>query len=76
MTLTERKSRYEIIIKIPNHHALQNVVDEHARYFKTITFDNGSEFKLLNQVQGLKIFIVHPYLTCKRGSDEDQNGLI
>lgn len=82
MTLTERRVRYEIIVKIPNYHAdtclkeLQATIDQHPGYFKTITFDNGSEFKLLDQVQGAQIYFAHPYSPWERGSNENQNGLI
>lgn len=82
MTLTERQLRYELIVKIPNSHAdtclesLQNVVDKQPELFKTITFDNGSEFKLLDQVKGPKIYFAHPYSPWERGSNENQNGLI
>lgn len=82
MTLTERRTRYEIIVKIPNYHAdtclneLQTTIDQHPGYFKTVTFDNGSEFKLLNQVRGAKIYFAHPYSPWERGSNENLNGLI
>lgn len=82
MTLTERRTRYEIIVKIPDYHAdtclntLQATINQHPNYFKTITFDNGSEFKLLDQVQGAQIYFAHPYSPWERGSNENQNGLI
>ena len=82
MTLTERWTRYEIIVKIPNYQAdtclneLQATIDQHPGYFKTLTFDNGSEFKLLDQVQGAKIYFAHPYSPWERGSNENLNGLI
>ncbi|MEK0407189.1 IS30 family transposase, partial [Limosilactobacillus fermentum] len=55
---------------------LQATIDQHPGYFKTITFDNGSEFKLLDQVQGAQIYFAHPYSPWERGSNENQNGLI
>lgn len=83
MTLTERLSRFEIIIKIPDYHAetcrdtLQSIIDHYgADKFHSITFDNGSEFSLLDQVQGTKIYFSHPYSPWERGSNENQNGLI
>ena len=58
LTLTERVSRYEIIIKIANHHAdtcrqaVQDAIDDYGpEHFKTLTFDNGSEFADLSKVQ-------------------------
>jgi len=83
MTLTERLSRYEIIVKIPNYHAktcrnaLQAILNQYGKEkFHSITFDNGSEFSLLNQVQGTQIYFAHPYSPWERGSNENQNGLI
>lgn len=82
MTLTERQSRYEIITKIPNYHAdtclkyLQNIIDKDSSIFNTITFDNGSEFKLINKVKGPKIYFAHPNSPWERGSNESLNGLI
>jgi len=50
MTLTDRLTRYDIIVKIPDYHAetcrktLQTIIDK----FHSITFDNGNKFALLN----------------------------
>ena len=83
MTLTERVSRYEIIVKIKNYHAatcraaLQGIVDDYvADNFKSITFDNGSEFAELNQVKETQVYFAHPYSPWERGSNENQNQLI
>jgi IS30 family transposase len=83
MTLTERVTRYEILVKIPDYHAktcqqaLQSVIDSYGSdFFQSITFDNGSEFSLLNQVKGTQLFFAHPYSPWERGSNENQNGLI
>lgn len=83
MTLTERVSRLEIIVKLPNYHAdtcqaaLQSVVDDYgSQNFKTITFDNGSEFALLDNVSGTDIYFAHPYSPWERGSNENANGLL
>lgn len=68
MTLTECLSRYEIIVKIADYHAetcrpaLQNVINDYgSEHFKTITFDNGSEFADLSQVTGTTVYFAHPY---------------
>lgn len=68
MTLTEHSSRLEILVKIPNYHAdtclkaLQSVINDYgSQHFRTITFDNGSEFSLLNSVSGIDIYFAHPY---------------
>lgn len=83
MTLTERTSRYEIIVKIADYHAetcrqaLQSVIDDYgSEHFKTVTFDNGSEFADLSQVTGTTVYFTHSYSPWKRGSNENQNQLI
>lgn len=83
LTLTERKSRYELIYKLPDYHAktclnaLQRVINtKGADWFHSITFDNGSEFALLDHVKGTQIYYCHPYTPSERGSNENANGLI
>lgn len=82
MTLTERKTRFEIVALIPNYHAhtcriaLQHIVDAHPKWFKTITFDNGAEFSELSQVRHTKIYFAHPYSPWERGTNENCNGLL
>ena len=52
--------------------------------FKTITVDNGSEFQdydgmersKRNKKNRTKIYYCHPYCSCERGSNENQNKLI
>lgn len=73
-------SHFEIITKIPDYHAqtcldaLQKVIDQHASWFKSITFDNGSEFSKFTQVEDTKIYFSHPYSPWERGSNENTNG--
>ena len=81
MTLTEQVSRMEIIVKLPDYRAetcrqaLQDTIDDYgAENFRTITFDNGSEFASLNQVQGTGIYFAHPYSPWERGTNENVNG--
>ena len=83
MTLTERYSRTEILVMLPNYRsetcrsALQAPIDEYgAKEFTTITFDNGSEFATLSQVEGTDIYFAHPYSPWERGSNEHANGLL
>lgn len=83
MTLTERTSRIEILIKLPDYHAttckkaLQSAIDDYGvQYFDTITFDNGSEFSLLDSVVGTDIYFAHPYSPWERGTNENTNGLL
>ena len=93
-TLTERKTREEIMIKIENKKAnnIAKALDKLERKykkafyekFKTITFDNGSEFKAYKELEKscrrkqerTKIYYAHPYCSGERGSNENNNRLI
>lgn len=96
LTFTERKTREEIIMKIPSKHAI-NVArgldklekkygKEFKSKFKTITFDNGGEFRdyksLEKSYDGRKkearvqVYYAHPYCSGERGSNENANRLI
>ena len=95
-TLTERKTREEIIVKIPGKKAeyVAQALDLiERRYkkifytkFKTITFDNGGEFrnwKLLEKsydnrrkTARTQVYYAHPYRSGERGSNENANRLI
>jgi IS30 family transposase len=93
-TLTERKTREEIIIKLPNKKA-ENVIkalnELEKKYrslfyekFKTITFDNGTEFRRWMQLEKsirrkgkrIEVYYAHPYCSGERGSNENNNRLI
>ena len=89
LTLTERMTRKEIIVKIPSktvtavHEALIDLVSiygkESPAIFKSITSDNGSEFSALASLEKelkTKIYFAHPYSSCERGTNERHNGLI
>lgn len=83
LTLTERYSRYEIMVKLPDYQAntcrraLQRTINHYgATTFNSITFDNGSEFAKLNQIRGTQIYFAHPYAPWERGTNENHNGLI
>ena len=89
LTLTERKSRKEIIIKLPDK-TQQSVIAAVARLkegsrraaaslFQSVTFDNGSEFlnsKELEKAFGCNVFYAHPYSSWERGTNENSNGII
>ena len=54
-------------------------IREHQANFKTITFDNGTEFhdyKILEEHFPLKCYFATPYHSWERGSNENLNGLI
>ena len=95
-TLTERKTREEIIIKLENKKG-ENVAkaldkiekkykSEFKNKFKTITFDNGTEFRNYKMLEKsydkrkkeprVKVYYAHPYRSGERGSNENNNRLI
>ena len=95
-TLTERKTREEIIIKIANKKAeniakaLDKIEKKYKKYFrnkfKTITFDNGGEFRNWKSIEKsydkrkkqarTQVYYAHPYRSGERGSNENNNRLI
>ena len=95
-TLTERKTREEIIVKIPGKkaeyvgEALDLIERKYKgifyKKFKTITFDNGGEFrnwKLLEKsydnrrkTPRTRVYYAHPYRSGERGNNENANRLI
>ena len=95
-TLTERMTREEIIVKIPGKkaeyvaQALDKIEKKYKNIFsdkfKTITFDNGGEFRnweLLEKSYDKRrknprtqVFYAHPYRSGERGSNENANRLI
>jgi IS30 family transposase len=85
LTLVERKSGFAIIKKLRSRttasvtQAALDAIREHRAAFKTITFDNGTEFhgyKMLEQHFPLKCYFATPYHSWERGSNENLNGLI
>lgn len=86
LTLTERKTRYELIIKIDSK--TNKAVEEGLSFlkyknplkeqvFKTITSDNGLEFSSLTKIcEYVKIYYCHPYSSYERGTSENQHKLI
>lgn len=94
LVLTERKTRFPIFIKLK-----RNTTEEVAkafdklersfggafyRIFKSVTFDNGSEFKGYEGIEKAKrrkgkrfiMFYAHPYSPYERGSNENNNRFI
>lgn len=95
-TLTERKTREEIIVKIPGKkaeyvaQALDLIEKKYKKIFytkfKTITFDNGGEFRNWKSLEKsydsrrksprTQVYYAHPYRSGERGSNENANRLI
>lgn len=85
LTLVERKSGFAIIKKLASRatdsvtQAALAAISEHKTRFRTITFDNGTEFhayKELEQRFPLKCYFATPYHSWERGTNENLNGLI
>ena len=89
LTLIERKTRYFLMIPVRNKKAetiYQALYDLKGRndgffndLFKSITFDNGSEFSKWMDMEvnlGFKTYFARPYHSGDRGSNENCNGLI
>ncbi len=88
MSLTERKLRVSIWLKLRNHsadammEAIQQLKAEYgdrfAQVFQTITADNGSEFGRLSELKedGVKVYFAHPYSSWERGTNECHNRML
>lgn len=89
LTLIERKTRKELIIRLDGKDAesvelgLKKLLGPYegrvAQVFKTITADNGSEFSTLAEYgkkDGVSVYFSHPYSSFERGTNERHNGLI
>lgn len=80
LTLTDRKSRFEVAVKIayagcdPVYAALvARRTKLHARSF---TFDRGSEFSLWRMIEeytGARVYFAHPHAPWQRGTNENSN---
>ena len=89
MTLTERKTRFEIIFKLKGKTS-EEVVNKfnkmkefmkknYDKIFKSITTDNGTEFSdFLNIIKDTKtkIYFCHPYCSGEKGTNEKHNSMI
>ena len=87
-TLTESKTRYEVIIEIDGKAAdpvdrTLTALNEAAGndfevLFKTITSDNGSEFAGLSTLLKdiTEVYFTHPYPSWERGTNENHSGMI
>ena len=90
LTLTERKTRFEIIFRAAAKtsaatvNALNKIIQKFPQgTFQTITVDNGSEFQdcygMEHDRRGnkrLTVYYAHPYSSWERGSNERNNRII
>lgn len=91
LTLIERKTRFEIILKIKDRTAtsVKKAIDKletalFRKIFKSITLDNGVEFSdvlnlensHINKSQRTTLYFAYPYCSSERGSNENHNDII
>lgn len=89
MTLTERKTRYEIIIILEGKTKEAVILKfkkmkdylktKFIKVIKSLSTDNGTEFSgfaKIIEITGAKIYFCHPYASCEKGTNEHQNGMI
>ena len=89
MTLTERKTRYEIIgileVKtkeevIAKFKKIQEYLKKNIKsIINSITTDNGGEFAgflEIIEITGAKFYFCHPYASCEKGTNEKHNSII
>jgi IS30 family transposase len=85
-TLVERKTRYAILLKLPNKKSdivcktFSKALNKHPEEFrKTMTYDNGTEMaehKELTRETGMSVYFAHSYSSWERGTNENTNGLV
>ena len=89
LTMTERKTRFEIALKIESKssEAVVKKVEQlkvylrknFSKIIKSLTTDNGSEFSdFLSIISNTdtKIYFCHPYASCEKGTNERHNGIL
>lgn len=88
LTLVERKTRLEIMLKIAHqnqasvdqalNHLYHQIGSQTKDVFKTVTSDNGSEFAGINELLmgTTDVFFAHPYAPHERGTKENQHKLV
>jgi len=88
LTLVERKTRFEVMLKINQqdqenvdqamNHLYKQLGDKAKNIFKTITSDNGSEFAGIHEMlmDTTDVFFARPYAPYERGTKENQHKLI
>ncbi|HDX1004366.1 IS30-like element ISApl1 family transposase [Glaesserella parasuis] len=83
LTLTERKSRFELVKKIPAkkaeavQKAMIELLDSHI--LRSITPDRGKEFaqhRLVTEALGVEFYFPEPHQPWTRGTNENTNGLL
>ena len=81
LVLTDRKTRLEMVRKIPDKTAesvikeLSKIIAEYPGVIKSITSDNGSEFMRADKIEeeNIAYYYAHSYSSWERGSNENNN---
>lgn len=85
LTLVERATGIGTIVLLPHrtvravNRAVINLIRHSGLPFKTITWDNGTEFHGYRQIEeatGVQCYFAYPYHPWERGSNENFNGLV
>lgn len=85
LTLVERSSGIALVAKLPHrttkavNRATLKLIRDSGMPFKTITWDNGTEFhgyKALEEATGVRCYFAYPHRPWQRGSNENFNGLL
>lgn len=85
LTLTERKSGLVLIRKLKARtseeaiNATLHLIRQQPGKFKSLTFDNGTEFHSYERIEAahaIKVYFATPYHSWERGTNENTNGLI
>jgi IS30 family transposase len=86
-TLVERRSRFTILLHLPERHTAEAVRDAIIAAFaplppqlrRSLTWDQGSELALHNEIAaalGIPVFFCDPHSPWQRPSNENTNGLL
>jgi transposase, IS30 family len=85
LTLVERSSGLAFVARLPHrtvkavNRATTALIRGSGLPFKTITWDNGTEFhgyRALEEATGVRCFFAYPHHPWQRGSNENFNGLL
>lgn len=89
MTLTDRKIRFEIIIRLEGKTAeevlnkikkIKEIIKKNLNsIIKSISTDNGTEFSAWQEIQKIldtTVYFCHPYASFEKGTNEKHNGII
>ena len=86
LTLVERVSRMLYAVKTTTKRpaevcraVIRALLDRPVSWVKTITFDNGTEFRdheTMSEELGVRVYFADPYSAYQRGTNEQVNGLL